>query len=485
MPYHNFREYVERLKETGDLVVVDRQVSTDMEMSVITRRNCQRQGPAQLFTDIKGYPGWDVVMTPIGTWRRYAISLEMDPDSHFNEIMAEYNKRKENPIKPVLVKNAPCQENVITGDNIDLFSFPVPSEGHAGLDSRQARNIGTWNSAICKDPDSGWVNYGNYRSMILDKTSTTVFTSPAQHIGMMYYEKYKPAGKPMPFAIAIGGSPLTGLIASTSLPAGVSEPDIIGALQKEPLELVKCTSIDLEVPANSEIILEGELSVDEPLADEGPSTNYAGYRSKLFFKHPVFKVKTITHRNNPLFISSILGLPVCESTIVAGMGMSSEYLRILKENGLPVTSVYVPPEGGLHIVVVATKTPYPNIASRIGATILGHKMGALSTKVVVVNDDIDITNLNEWFHAFCTRLDPAEDIAVNKHAFNYPYGTSYLGPEQRVSGDGSNVVFDATIPHSWKPEETPYRHSWDNPNIYTPEVIEKVRNNWDKYGFEK
>jgi 4-hydroxy-3-polyprenylbenzoate decarboxylase len=319
--------------------------------------------------------------------------------------------------------------------------------------------------------------------MVLSKNSTTVFTSPAQHIGMMYFGKYKPMGKPMPFAITIGGSPLTGLVASTSLPAGVDEPDIVGALQQAPLPVVKCTSIDLEVPAWSEIVIEGEISVTEPLQGEGPSTNYAGYRAKLFFNHPVFNVKAITHRNNPLFISSILGLPVCESTVCAGMGMSSEYMKLLKDNGIPVTSVYVPPEGGLHIVVVATKTPYPNIASRIGATILGHKMGALSTKVVVVNEDIDVTNLSDWIHAFCTRLNPAEDIAVNKHAFNYPYGTSYLGPIDRITGDGSTAIFDCTIPTSWKPEETPYRHSWDNPNIYTPEVIERVKRKWSKYGF--
>jgi len=485
MAYNSFREYIKKLKETGDLIEINTPVSTDMEIACITRKNCQQQGPAQLYTNIENYKGWDVLMAPIATWRRFAIALEMDPDSHFNEILHEYNERKKKPIPPITIKNAPCQENIITGDAIDLFSFPVPSEGYAGPNSRQARNIGTWNSGISRDPETGWINYGNYRSMILDKNHATVFTSPTQHIGVMYFQKYKPLGKPMPYAISIGGSPLTGLIAGTSLPAGVNEPDIIGALQKEPLPVVKCVSIDIEVPANSEIVIEGELSVDEPFQDEGPSTNYAGYRSKTYFKHPVFKVKAITYKNNPLYIGSILGLPVCESTIVAGMGMSSEFLIALKNNGIPVTSVYVPPEGGLHVVVVATKTPYPNIASRIGATILGHKMGTLSTKVVVVNDDIDITQLHEWVHVFCTRLNPASGITVNPHAFNYPYGTSYLGPEERVIGDGSTVIFDATIPTSWKADNIPYRHTWNNSNIYSKEVIDKVTNNWNNYGFSK
>lgn len=160
-----------------------------------------------------------------------ALTLDMRPEATAVEIMAEYNKRCKNPIKPILVKDGPCKENICVGDDVDLFKFPSPLI-HGGDGGRY---IGTWHASITKDPDSGWVNWGMYRLMIHDKNMLGGLIIPNAHMGYHYFQKYEARNKPMPFAVALGMEPVSAVISATRLPQGINEADIVGALRGESL----------------------------------------------------------------------------------------------------------------------------------------------------------------------------------------------------------------------------------------------------------
>ncbi|MEE8397497.1 MAG: UbiD family decarboxylase, partial [Desulfobacterales bacterium] len=171
-------------------------------------------------------------------------------------------------------KDGPCKEILMVGDEVDLYKFPSPlvHDGDGG------RYISTFHIIATKDPDSGWVNWGMYRQMIHTKNTLGGLIAPAQHIGMMFRNKYEALNRPMEFAVAIGTEPITALVGGAGIPAGVNEVDIIGGIRVEPLDVIKCETVDLEVPATSEIVIEGEVKPHER-KKEGPFGEYGGYRS--------------------------------------------------------------------------------------------------------------------------------------------------------------------------------------------------------------
>jgi 4-hydroxy-3-polyprenylbenzoate decarboxylase len=263
MAYRDLRQFLTRLDEAGEIQHVTREVDWNLEMGAIIRHAYDLKAPAPLFERIKGYPsgrrviGGSMAMSrkPKAPYARLATALEMNPESSPLEIMDEYIARRKNPIKPVLVRTGPCKENIQTGSEVDLFKFPAPflHEGDGG------RYIGTWHITITKDPETGWVNWGMYRLMIHDRNTLGGIFSPQQHMGIHFFQKSEPKNRPLEFAIAIGNEPLTTLMGAVRFPVGVSEVEIAGALRREPVELVKCETVDLEVPATAEVVIEGEL----------------------------------------------------------------------------------------------------------------------------------------------------------------------------------------------------------------------------------
>jgi len=400
--------------------------------------------------------------------------MEMVPTSSYSEILNEYIDRKKNPIKPIIVKEGPCKENILVGDEVDLFAFPAPFlHGWDG-----GRFIGTWNMGMCKDPDSDWVNWGMYRLMIHDKNSTGVYITPTQHIGMIYL-KYEGRNEPMPYVAFIGPDPTIGIVTVSPLPYGISEVDIAGAIRREPVPLVKCETVDLYVPATAEIVLEGEV-LPHLRKDEGPFGEYAGYQVSGVVPRPVFKVKAITHRNDPIITSACTGIPTDDVAIY--LGTAAELKTTLIEMGIPIVEICVPAETSGHLCIVSTKTPYPYVANRIASCIWAHKAGFLIPRIMVVNDDIDPTNLEEVIHAFATKCHPIRGTTVMERAYT-SHITGFLNAFERTKGFGANVVYDCTWPLDWKPEEIPPRASFDN--IYPQEIKDKVLSKWKIYGFKE
>lgn len=483
MALKDFREYIARLDEIGELQRIEEEVDPHLEVGAIIRRSYDLGAPAPFFQNLKGYPKeYRILGAPAGAssrpdqyLARLAISLGLKPDSPALEIMDKYIRGKNNPIKPILVSSGPCKENIIKGDEVNLEKFPAPyiHEGDGG------RYIGTWHSIVVKDPESNWVNWGMYRLMLHDKKSMGGLILAPQHIGMIY-SKYEERNKPMEFAIVFGGPPVVPVVSASMLDAGISEVEVAGGIQGEPIELVKCETVDLEVPASAEIVLEGEVLPHERKM-EGPFGEYTGYRGGIEAPKPIYHVKAITHRNDPILPVSCMGVPVDDSHSLLTVVGSAEILDELRKRQFPIKMVYLPPHGVSHTCFISTKVPYPNYVKRLAHFVWGTKLGQWLFQLVIVDDDVDVTNPNEVLHAFSTRCHPSKGIYqvpdVPGHLL-----LPFLSPEDRPMGKGGGyVLFDCTWPLDWPKETIPVKASFDV--LWPKEIQDKVLSKWNKYGY--
>jgi 4-hydroxy-3-polyprenylbenzoate decarboxylase len=480
MPYNDLREFFDKLESMDDLAKIKEEVDWNLEAGAIMRRANESEAPCVLFENIKGYPrGYRLASGVLSTFKRLALTMEMNPDSTYNEILDEYMNRRKNPIKPIVVSDGPCKENIIKGDEVDLFRFPAPLV-HGGDGGRY---IGTLDIGICKDFDSDWVNYGTYRLMIHDKNSTGIAMLPSQHVGIIY-TKYEGEGKPMPYVACIGVDPVISFIATTGVPYGVNEVDIIGGVRREPLRLIKCETLDLYVPATAELVLEGEMLPYER-RDEGTFGEYSGYQVSERGPRPVFKVKCITHRNNPIITVSCIGVYRDDFLIAGLMGWAADFKEYLLELGIPITGIYIPPESGAQLCIVATKTPYPRIANRIASAIWGHKNGLFIPRVMVVNDDVDPTNMTQVIHAFVTKCHPKTGTIIfdkSPGCVVTPFIDQFIEErdEKGLMASGCNVLYDCTW--TLNRGKIPVRSAFED--IYPQEIKSRVLNKWEKYGFK-
>lgn len=487
MPYKDLREWLNALEEAGELQKVEKEVDWNLEAGAITRRVYDLRAPAPLFQKIKGYPeGYRILGAPIGlsarnNYARIALALDMPVQSTIKDLTEEYIARKKTLIPPVVVESGPCQENILVEEDIDLFKFPAPMvhDGDGG------RYLCTWHTVISKDPDTGWVNYGMYRQMVHDRNHLGIPAIPIEHVGQ-HYQKYTSRGQRTEFATAIGTEPVTALISATGIPAGVNEADIIGALRRKPLELVKCKTVDLYVPATSEVVIEGYIDPHDR-RDEGPFGEYTGYSAGGKHHWPVCTVTAITHRNNPIVPMSVMGVPVDDAAVLSSFTMGAEILEELRDKRqFPVDFVYFPPDAVTHICLVSTKevpksfTAYPrSLAMNIWSTKSGHDY---SNIVMVVNNDVDITDFGQVLWALATRVHPDRDIWKLPGTFSIVL-LPWLTPEEKEKMVGARLLIDATWPADWPQEWIPKVASFEK--IWPDSIQKMVLNNWREYGFKK
>ncbi|MBI4187030.1 MAG: UbiD family decarboxylase [Chloroflexi bacterium] len=476
MPFKDLREFIDRLEKEGDIQRIEEEVDWNLEAGAIVRHSNERGLPAPFFQKIKGYPeSCKIFGSPLATLRRLAIAMGMNPNASTRELQAEYLKAKKHPIKPVLVKDGPCKENIHTGDEVDLLEFPVPMvhEGDGG------RFIGTWHLDVSKDPDSGWVNWGMYRHMIHNKNTIGIVADPYTHLGGVYTQKYEAINKPMEVAIAVGPEPILTFCATSPLPYGVSEVDIAGAIRGEPVELIGCETVDLAVPATSEIVIEGEMRPCERI-DEGPFGEYTGYMAALRYPRPAIRVKAVTHRNNPILTMTSMGIPVTDDHVIMSVSLAAELYELLRGRGLPVTGVSAFPETCYLLVVVAVKVPFANVAWDIATVIWASRCGNTIPYIIVVEDDTDPFNMSDVLFALATKCHPHRGIHTLEQ-------TSAIGFEpwadrhEREYLIGPKTYFDCTWPVDWEPSDIPKKASLNQ--IYPAEVRQKALETWRKYGY--
>jgi 4-hydroxy-3-polyprenylbenzoate decarboxylase len=471
MSFKDNREFIRTLEETGDLIHIRQEVDWEVEMGAIIRRGCELRSPAILFENVKDYPGHRVLGSPCATYRRFAIALGLAPDTEVRDIYKEYARRIEHPIPPVIVKDGPCKENIMLGDDVDIFRFPAPlvHEGDGG------RYVGLWAFEVTKDLHSPWVNWGMYRVMVYDeKHLACMILPPSKHIGIQYGD-YSSQKKPMPIAIVVGADPVSSLVSGFSYGAGEDEAKFAGALNREPVELIKCETLDLLAPAHAEIIMEGEVLPDV-FVPEGPFGEFTGYRSTIRPQN-LIKVKAITYRNDPIFTISNMGIPLHESNM-RGIARSVDYEKFLKSLGIPVTGVFMPPEFADMLIVVGVKVTHANMAARVKNAIVARRPSCLH-KIVVVDEDVDVFNLNEVLHAFGTKCHPARGMSVSNE-YVLPLIPN-LTPEERRTGKGAVALIDCTWPIDWPKEQILQKIAF---STYPEEIKNKVVKNWQNYGFK-
>jgi len=477
MPFKDVREFIAKLEEEGEAQRIEEEVDWNMEAGAMLRRSAEAGLPAPFFQKIKDYPeGYRLFGNGAANFRRMAIIMDLAPDTPPKELIEEYVRRRHQQIKPVLVKDGPCKENIHIDDEVNLLEFPVPMihEGDGG------RYIGTWHVTISKDLGSGWVNWGMYRHMLHNKNAIGILqASLGKHLWMMYSQGYVPKNKPMEVAIAIGVEPVSAMCAASPVPSGVSEADIVGGIRGEAIELIKCETIDLEVPATAEIIIEGEIRPNDTM-DEGPFGEFTGYMGGKRGPRPVIRVKAVTHRNNPILTMSCPGIPVDDDAIFS-LTKAAEILEALRAQGKPVSSVFVPLVTTHMLAIVATtEARYPGVAEDIAHVIWSSANVGHETPYIIIVDDVDPFNLSEVFYALITKCHPDRGIVKLERSPVISIAP-WLNKQERETRLGAKAYFDCTWPLDWAPDDVPRRISFAQ--AYTPEVQQKALDKWRKYGY--
>jgi len=306
-----------------------------------------------------------------------------------------------------MVETGPVKENILTGDDIDLYKIPVPYWNP--LDG--GRYIGTYHGCVTKDPKTGIQNVGAYRMELLDKKSIVIGFLPFTDIGKHFAQHVK-MGKDLPMAMVIGADETVNIVAGMKVNSSISEFDVASSLRGESIELVKCETVDLEVPANAEIVIEGYIRIDKT-AIEGPFGEYPGYHGGGLRVKPVFEVTAICHRNDPILRGLVLGKPPTEHHVVMDIVMSGETMARFQTAGPDgVLEVNFPPAANsLSLAIIKMKPRYIGHSKNVGRSLVA--LGSKSVKyVILVDDDIDIFNLGEVLWAVVTRTQGGRDIEV-------------------------------------------------------------------------
>ncbi|MEK7782920.1 MAG: UbiD family decarboxylase, partial [Candidatus Binatota bacterium] len=363
MEYRDLRDWIKKAEGLEEVKTL-KNCDWNLEIGAITELVARREdGPAVLFDEIKDYPkGFRVLSNSLSSRKRLALTLDLPAGESKMDFVRTWRERykKIKPIPPKIVKDSPLFENVYKEKDIDLLKFPTPKwHEHDG-----GRYIGTGSIDITRDPDEGWVNWGTYRVMIHDKDTVGFYISPGKH-GRIQREKYINTGRPCKIAMSFGHDPLVFLAGSIEVPYAVPEYEFIGGVRGEPLELIEGEYSGLPIPANAEIVVEGDVIFDQAKV-EGPFGEWTGYYASAERPEPFVKVRRLYHRNDPIILGSPPGRPPAE------LGWYRSYLRSaliwdeMEKAGVPdVKGVWLTVSGGSRLVlVVAIKQRYPGHAKQ-------------------------------------------------------------------------------------------------------------------------
>lgn len=476
---NDLRGFIQRLDEEGLLARIRAEVDWKYELGGIALKSL---GPparrALLFENIKGYKT-PLFTNGLLTVKELAIGLGLDPDIDEASLVQQTAKRLERPIKPTLLKTGPCKENKVFGKDVDVLKFPVPwwTEKDGG------RYLGTWHQVIAKDPDSDWTNVGTYRSMVHEPNLIGIHFSPFQHIALIL-NKYRKMNKPMPIAVAIGTEPACMLVSITPIAAGLSEWEMAGALRGRPLEVVKGETVDLDIPAHAEIVLEGELLLDET-RPEGPFGEHTGFYGGGTRPSPVARIHCITHRNNPIFRGSVLGKPISEDHRCLSLTLAAQALAMFKASGFPgVTAVNCPAGGDPDFcAIVSIHKSYASQGLDAGRLLLSGKGGKIIKHVIVTDDDINVFDLNEVLWVVNTRMQPSRQVHITRNEVG-----SRIDPS--VPFDWLGITDKMIIDATWQTTpDFPPRPEWGGA-VHPPEVkmgdelAKFVEKRWIEYGID-
>jgi len=497
MAYASLRDFVARLEREGRLVRVSQPVSPVLEMTEIQTRVIAEGGPAILFENVVREDGSDygmpVLVNLFGTVERVAWGMNREPHElrEIGETLA-FLRQPEPPggwreamgmlplvkklmaMKPRTVSAAPCQEIVLTGDDIDLRHLPIQTCWPG-----EPAPLITWPLVVTRGPDADTkggdkrddYNLGIYRMQVTGP-DTTYMRWLKHRGGAQHHARWKEQRPdPIPAAVVIGADPGTILAAVTPVPDTLSEYQFAGLLRGEKVELVDCKTVPLKVPAQAEIIIEGHVSLED-YGDEGPYGDHTGYYNSVE-PFPVFKVSAITRRREPIYLSTYTGRPPDEPSIL-GEALNDVFVPMFTQQFPEVVDFWLPPEAcSYRVAVVSMKKAYPGHAKRIMLGVWSYLRQFMYTKfVIVVDHDINARDWNDVMWAISTNVDPVRDVTMVE---NTPI--DYLDFASPESGLGSKMGIDATT--KLEPET---KREWGTKIRMTDDIIKEVTDKWERYG---
>ncbi|MEL7612682.1 4-hydroxy-3-polyprenylbenzoate decarboxylase [Vreelandella titanicae] len=486
MKYKDLREFIAALEAQGELKRIHVEVDPYLEITEICDRTLRVGGPALLFENVKGHD-MPLLGNLFGTPKRVALGMGQESVEALREVgkLLAFLKEPDPPkglkdawdklpiFKQVLsmgpknVKHAPVQEVVYEDDEVDLGLLPIQHcwPGDAGP-------LVTWPLVITKGPHKKRQNLGIYRQQKIGKNRLIMrwLSHRGGALDFLEFQKAHP-GEPFPVAVALGADPATILGAVTPVPDSLSEYAFAGLLRGSRTELVKCGHADLDVPASSEIILEGFIYPDD-MAAEGPFGDHTGYYNEVDH-FPVFTITRMTMRRDAIYHSTYTGRPPDEPAIL-GVALNEVFVPILCKQFPEIVDFYLPPEGcSYRMAVVTMKKQYPGHAKRVMMGVWSFLRQFMYTKfVIVLDDDVDARNWEDVIWAITTRMDPARDTVMVE---NTPI--DYLDFASPVSGLGSKMGLDAT--NKW-PGETD--REWGTPIVMDDAVKARVDERWEALG---
>lgn len=480
MAFNDLREFISQVTELGECRVVEG-ADWNLEIGRIAELGVmESQRPLILFDRIKGYPpGYRIVTNVYDSPRRLALAFGLPLDLKGIDLVRAWRNKSRGgakPIAPVEVKTGPVKENIHIGNDVDLFEFPVP-KWH---DLDGGRYIGTGDMVIMRDPDEGWVNLGTYRVQAHDKSTATIHIVHSNH-GDLIAKKYWERGLSCPTAVVCGQDPALFMASIDTIPWGMGEYDYAGSFRNRPVEVVRGETVDLPIPATAEIVLEGEyVSPNIETRVEGPFGEWEGYYSGGASPHPVFRVKAITHRNNPILFGAPPLIGPYDMQWGKSIVRSAALWEELDRHVPGVKGVWFSDEARVRIMaVISLRQQYPGHAKQAAMVAAGAYTGAykLGKFIIIVDDDIDPSNMSEVLWALATRCDPETSIDIIGGRLGMA-SDSRLEPEKRRSGDltCSLAIIYACKPYSWIDQFPKAIKS-------SPEVLKEVKEKWGKLLF--
>jgi len=397
--FEDLRGFLTYLESQGQLLHVTEEVDVKHEIAAGIRKTSDILGPALLFENVKGYAGWRVLGGLFATRKLVALGLGVAPE----QMLERYLTLEERHIPPETVSSGPVKEIRWTGDQIDLTKLPIVT--HAGNDCGPYVTIGV---QVGKDPDTGVRNLSIHRMLVLGKDRLSLWAPADHHLGRMILmaEEKK---KGLEVATAIGVDPAIVIGSQAKVPYGIDEFHVAGGLRGAPVQLVKCETIDVEVPVSAEIVIEGVTVPGERVAD-GPYGEYPGCYSDAK-QAPVLKVTAITMRQNPIYQTALTGMPVTENHTLIEYGNAAVVYREVKKIVPEVRAINMTPGGTYrHHVVVSIKKRSQEEGRNVILALLSLGIGL--KQVTVVDEDIDAFDPLQVEWALSTRMQPDRDIIV-------------------------------------------------------------------------
>ena len=477
MAYRSFKNFLSALEEAGELKRITVPVDTDLVIAAWADREMKSPhgGKALLFehpTVDQKKSAFPVAINTMGSRRRMALALQVaDVGDIAQEIQLILKAKPPTDLRegwnllkqgihllharPKHVKEAPCQEivhNIGNGDNFSLRDLPIlkcwPKDGGRFI---TLANVHT------HDPETGARNVGIYRMQIYDERTTGMHWQ-IHKVGARHGKRYYERSERMPVAVTLGGDPVYTFAATAPLPDGLDELLFAGFLRRKSIELVRCKTIDLDVPADVDFVLEGYVQPGE-MRPEGPFGDHTGFYTAIE-GYPVFHVTAITHRRDAIYPATIVGRPPMEDYYI-GDAVVRIFLPVFKMNFPEIVDMTLPPEGVFHnLVFVSIRKQYPYQAFKVMHGLWGMGQMMFSKYIVVVDEDCDVHNMSEVLFRLCANTDPARDTTVIKNPSD---SLDHAPTEQNM---GSHMGFDATRK---LPGEN-YQRSWPELLKMTDEV---------------